>query len=106
GEMVVVDEAGLSHFQKLQDWPRLGGQLVYYLFDVIWVDGHDVKSWPLERRRDLLKQIMPQSEIVRFSDHIAGDGEAFYQAGAQAGLEGVMAKRLGSRYQEGRRSKD
>lgn len=106
GEMVVVDEAGLSHFQRLQDWPGLGGQLVFYLFDVIWTDGRDVRHWPVERRRELLREIMPQSEVVRFSDHITGEGEAFYRAASQAGLEGVMAKRLGSRYQEGRHSRD
>jgi bifunctional non-homologous end joining protein LigD len=106
GEMVVVDDAGLSHFQWLQDWPGKGGQLVYYLFDLTWVDGHDVKNWPLERRREILRQIIPESNLVRFSDHVTGQGEAFYQAAAGAGLEGAMAKRLGSRYQEGRRSKD
>lgn len=106
GELVAVDADGRSHFQWLQHWPEYGGQLVYCVFDLMWAQGRDLRELPLERRRDLLRQLVPADGPVRFSDQVEAEGEAFYQAARHAGLEGVMAKRRGSRYREGRRSRD
>jgi bifunctional non-homologous end joining protein LigD len=108
GEIVVVDDRGVSQFQLLQNYMRdkRGGQLVYYVFDVVYCDGYELHHLPLIRRKEILRQILPDSGYVRFSQHLADKGKAFYQAAKEHGLEGVIAKNAGSTYQFGRRGRD
>ena len=105
GEVVVVDEAGKAHFQLLQNYQKTGaGQLVYYVFDLLYLDGHDLRRLPLMRRKALLQQIISNLPQVVLSDHIEEHGVAFFNLVSQRGLEGIIAKDARSPYQEGQRS--
>lgn len=102
GEVVAVDDNGYSRFEWLQNWNRTAeGHLTYYVFDLLWADGHDLRSWPLTQRKQALKHIVPSKSNVRYSDHIVGKGKAFFQAAAKKGLEGIVAKKADSPYREG-----
>lgn len=107
GEIVVVDERGKAHFEWLQNWhqdPK--GQLKYFLFDIIWCDGHDVRSMPLLERKKLLKTILPKSDVLEYSDHLEKDGLKLFHQMQTKGLEGMVAKRADSTYQEATRGGD
>jgi bifunctional non-homologous end joining protein LigD len=105
GEVVVVDDQGRSDFQALQHYQDSGsGHLLYYVFDLLYFQGHDLTSLPLVRRKELLKKILPSSPKIRFSDHVGNEGALFYRVAKEKGLEGIMAKHSQSVYEAGRRS--
>lgn len=105
GEIVAVDDKGRSDFQKLQRYLRSGeGEVKYYVFDVLYAQGYDLQSLPLRRRRDILAGLLPVSRTVRISDFIEKEGKAFFRAAEKNGLEGIVAKDLGSPYLAGRRT--
>jgi bifunctional non-homologous end joining protein LigD len=105
GEVVVVDETGKPNFQWLQNYPGLiQGQLLYYVFDLLYLDAHDLCKLPLVRRKDLLKRVSLPSPRVQVSDHIEEEGIPLFKAASKRGLEGIVAKDGESRYLEGRRS--
>lgn len=104
GEIVVIDEAGRPRFEWMQNWRREPkGELHYYVFDILWLDGHDVRTMPLIERKALLKGIIPKNSAIRYSDHIETDGIALFKEMQRQGLEGVVAKRADSTYQENNR---
>jgi bifunctional non-homologous end joining protein LigD len=106
GEIVVLNEEGKSDFKALQDWNNFpNGELVYYIFDVLWLDGISLLSLPLTERKEVLKQIVPDSGVIRFSDSIDGFGKDFYTIAKQNGLEGIIAKQKSSIYNTGYRTK-
>jgi bifunctional non-homologous end joining protein LigD len=106
GEIVVLDAAGKSQFQLLQNYQQTKkGPLVYFVFDLLYLDGHDVRGLPLRRRKELLTQILPQLSNIKISEHIETNGVAFFAAVAEQGLEGIMAKDGASRYADGKRGK-
>jgi bifunctional non-homologous end joining protein LigD len=106
GEIVAVDSEGRSHFEWLQNWSREPrGQLIYYVFDLLWCDGHDLRGQPLTERKSLLQKILSSGSVIRYSDHIEGNGTAFFKTAEEQRIEGIMAKDEASRYLEGRRSK-
>jgi bifunctional non-homologous end joining protein LigD len=102
GEIVVVDGHGAPHFEWLQGWKQNQyGSLRYYVFDVLWVGGLDVRDMPLVERKALLRQLIPHdSDIVRYSDHVEHNGLALYKEMQKRGLEGVVAKKADSTYHE------
>jgi bifunctional non-homologous end joining protein LigD len=105
GEVVAVDESGRSSFQLLQQFHQTGrGNLLYYVFDLLHLDGHDLTGLPLMRRKEILERLLPIGR-VRYSEYISGDGLAFYEAARGQGLEGIMAKEGESTYRPGRRTK-
>lgn len=107
GEIVVVDDRGHPDFQLLQDYPKSArGHLLYYVFDLLHLEGHDLMKQPLVARKELLKKILPRGPKVRFSDHIRAEGEAFFWLVKEKGLEGMIAKRAQSVYRAGRRSRE
>ena len=106
GEIVVVDDRGHPDFQMLQDYRKSGkGHLLYYVFDLLYFQGHDLTSLPLLRRKELLKKILPSAPKIRFSDHTANDGVLFFHVVKEKGLEGIVAKHSQSAYQMGRRTR-
>jgi DNA ligase D-like protein (predicted ligase)/DNA ligase D-like protein (predicted 3'-phosphoesterase) len=106
GEIVVVDDRGQPDFQLLQNYQKSGsGHLLYYVFDLLHFQGHDLTSLPLLRRKELLKKILPASPKIRFSDHVWSDGILFFNVVKEKGLEGIIAKHAQSTYQIGRRSR-
>lgn len=101
GEVVVVDADGRPHFEWLQNWSRdQHGTLHYYVFDILWCDGHDVRTMPLAGRKKLLKSLIPKNDVLRYSDHIETDGEGLFKEMQKRGLEGIVAKQANSPYRE------
>jgi bifunctional non-homologous end joining protein LigD len=106
GEIVVVDDQGRSDFQMLQHYQDPGnGHLLYYVFDLLYFRGHDLSGLPLQRRKELLKRILPSVPKIRFSDHVLHEGLLFYKVAKEKGLEGIIAKYTQSTYEAGRRSR-
>lgn len=106
GEIIAVNDQGKGDFQLLQQWQKTGqGHLVYYVFDILWINGGNVMALPLVERKELLQNILPENDVIRYSDHIVGDGKAFYEEAMHQGLEGIMAKKADSTYSPGIRTK-
>jgi bifunctional non-homologous end joining protein LigD len=106
GEIVVVDDRGHPDFQMLQNYQKSGrGHLIYYVFDLLHFRGHDLTGLPLLRRKKLLKEILPHSPEIKFSDHIPREGLLFFNVAKEKGLEGIIAKHAQSVYRIGRRSR-
>ncbi|MBI5117789.1 hypothetical protein HZA56_15045 [Candidatus Poribacteria bacterium] len=106
GEIVVVDDQGSPDFQMLQDYSKSGsGHLLYYAFDLLYFQGHDLTNLPLLGRKELLKRILPAAPKIRFSDHVRKEGVLFFNAAKEKGLEGIIAKHSQSAYRMGRRSR-
>jgi len=106
GEVVVLDNKGHPSFEALQNYRshRSTGQLIFQVFDILYLDGHDLRGLPLIRRKEILRHILPAVPGLAFCDHIQEHGLAFFDAVAKAGLEGMLAKDGASKYLAGRRS--
>jgi bifunctional non-homologous end joining protein LigD len=106
GEIVAVNEKGFGDFQLLQNWQTTRiGDLHYYVFDIVWLEGYDLTSLPLTERKRILQQIIPPGDdVIKYSDHILKEGEKFFKVALKEGLEGIMAKKLASKYEPGNRA--
>ena len=106
GELVVVDERGRPRFELIQrkEMDRL--EAAYFVFDVLAIDRHDTIGLPYEERRRLLRELLDDGPNWQVPAHRLGDGQALLDATEAQELEGVMAKRLGTTYRPGARSKD
>jgi bifunctional non-homologous end joining protein LigD len=105
GEVCALDEDGRPSFSAMQQG-KPGTPIVYYVFDLLEVEGEPVIDLPLEERRKRLEKLLDKrNRIVRFSEAF-DDGEALLAAAEKQGLEGIMAKRLGTRYIPGTRSRE
>lgn len=103
GEIVVLDENGMPSFQLIQNYQRTEkGVLIYYVFDLLYLDGYDIRSLPLLKRKELLKKMIPKSSHVRYCDHIKKKGIDFFTLALEKGLEGIVAKSATSHYLQGR----
>ena len=76
--------------------------IIYYAFDLLYLDGYDLRRVTLEDRKRVLKEILKPGELVRFSDHYPGQGVALFEIAKQKGLEGILAKKSNSCYEERR----
>jgi bifunctional non-homologous end joining protein LigD len=105
-EVVVQTEAGVASFTALVDALKTGsGTLILYAFDLLHLDGYDVRAAPLKDRKAALAKILAahgDTSRIRYSDHIEGEGEAVFRAAGRLGLEGIVSKRLSAPYQSGR----
>lgn len=110
GEMVALQPDGKPDFHALQR--AIGGKrgaprLVYQVFDLLYLDGRELLGMDvLTRKRMLEERVCGRCPCVRYTDHLVGSGPALHRAAHQAGLEGIVSKRLGSRYRPGVRSRD
>jgi bifunctional non-homologous end joining protein LigD len=107
GEVVVLGQDGVSDFQRLQNSLEEGkeGACVYFAFDALFLDGYDLRALPLLARKQLLGErfaAMARTERLRFSDHVRGEGAAFFAQACKLGLEGIISKRAESGYVSGR----
>ena len=113
GEVVVLDDDARPAFSRLQrralltrrpDVERAAVEhpAVYYLFDLLAFEGHDLRGLPLARRKALLRRVLPAAGPLRYADHVEERGEELYAAARQRGLEGLVAKRADSTYRAGR----
>ncbi len=107
GEIVVIGSTGNSNFNALQNWrSEADGELIYYLFDILWYDGTDIKDLPLTERKAILASIIPANPIIRYSNDFETSGIEFLEMATKMGLEGIMAKKKTSRYHTGIRTKE
>ena len=113
GELVVLDPRGHPSFQRLQNRAQLRGArdirraavdnpASYYVFDLMALEGYDLRGLPLERRKALLAQLLPRLGALRYSEHWEKDGETLYAQVERMGLEGIMAKQAASPYRSRR----
>jgi bifunctional non-homologous end joining protein LigD len=107
GEVVALGEDGLPSFSLLQELTGTqSAQLVYQVFDLLYLDGRSLLAVPLEDRKHLLKMVLRGGDRrVRYADHIVGEGTAFLEAAAKQHLEGIIAKHRTSPYLPGIRSR-
>ena len=112
GEIAALDEHGRSSFSLMQQRTGIRERgrhtssrrdipVQYYVFDLLYLDGYDLRRVPLEQRKDVLARIMEASGPLRYSDHFS-QGKALFDVAKQKGLEGILAKRRDSLYEERR----
>ena len=107
GEIVSVNDKGMADFSSLQNWrSEADGTLIYYVFDILWYDGKDTTQLPLIERKELLKNILPESPNIKFSESFETSGLEFFKLAEEMSLEGIMAKKSDSLYTQGIRSKE
>ena len=116
GEIVALDDQGRPSFSLMQQRTGVGEggrrirrtrddiPVVYYVFDLLYLDGYDLMQADLALRKQLLASIISSNDMIRYSDHYVGQGSALFEAAAQRGLEGIVAKRRGSCYFQKRSS--
>ena len=108
GEIVVVDENGISHFADLQQAlsDHASERLTYFAFDLVYLDGYDLTKVPLVERKAALQAlvapVVTPSSGIQFSDGITGDGQVLYDHATEIGLEGILSKRVDSPYIQAR----
>lgn len=101
GEVVVLDEKGRSGFQLIQNYlTKKQGKLAYYVFDILFLEGKDLRHLPLIKRKEVLKAFLKANSFktIHYSDHVNEKGKAFFKSAEKNGLEGIMAKRASSKY--------
>src|SRR6185437_1263881 len=105
GEIVVLDEQGRSRFQLLQMYRKTGkGRLAYVAFDLLELDGRDLRREPLAKRQELLASLVCGIDGLILSEWVEERGQDFFAAAREHGLEGMMAKDAASEYREGVRT--
>lgn len=113
GEIVALDERGISRFQLLQARMNLSGAreikqaardmpVRYYIFDLLYLNGRDFTGLPLARRQEILERIFIPHKYLRRTESIVSGGVAFFNAARELGLEGIMAKRRAAPYRQKR----
>jgi bifunctional non-homologous end joining protein LigD len=105
GEVVVFNEEGKPDFDALQTYNGHNTPINYCVFDILWLDGYSLMELPLTDRKAILKDLIENNEVLRFSDSFE-DGEALYQQALDLDLEGIVAKRKNSAYQPDARNAD
>ena len=113
GEVVALDADGRASFSLMQQRTgfRPGGRkavanadvvVLYYAFDLLYLDGYDWRRVPLEQRKKKLQSILQSGDALRYSDHYAAQGKALFEIARDKKLEGILAKRRASCYEEKR----
>ena len=106
GEVAFVLPNGITDFKSLQehiDSPH--PSIRYFVFDLLWLDGKDLRKKPLKERRALLAKLMSEkgiSNYLVYADYVEGSGPEFFKQACAAGLEGVVSKRADAPYRSGR----
>lgn len=102
GEIIVLNEAGLSDFSELRKAiTRRQHDLYFVAFDLLHLNGHDLRDMPLEDRREILAGMIAPGGRIQFSEALPGEAKAIYHLVDQAGLEGMVSKRKDSKYRSG-----
>src|SRR5690606_26225870 len=107
GEIVVFDSEGKPNFQLLQqidDYPQ--AEVVYQVFDLLWLNGYSTEELALVERKELLKEALIETDRIKFCDHIVERGKALFEQMKASKLEGMIAKKADSLYRENYRSND
>jgi bifunctional non-homologous end joining protein LigD len=107
GEVVVVNDDGVSNFNSLQNWrSEADGELLFYVFDVLWLDGKNLMGLSQKERSAVLLTLVPENGIIRSGFSVEARGTEFFDVAKDMGLEGIIAKRSDSTYLPGDRSRD
>lgn len=106
GEVVALDEHGRSRFQLLQNAGRNSARLLYCVFDLLYLDGKDLRGKPLLERKEMLARLLPKSPLLLYSARVAGDGIEAFNRAKRASEEGVIAKLASGRYHSGARTRE
>ncbi|MGD9555870.1 MAG: DNA ligase D [Mangrovibacterium sp.] len=107
GEVCYIDSGQKADFQKLQHNQDEQEKLHYYVFDILWLNGHDLKSLPLLERKKLLQVLLAHPPPhIHYLEHREKEGEAFFHEIEEKGLEGIIAKKADGRYNPGERTKE
>ncbi|HLW21464.1 MAG TPA: DNA ligase D, partial [Cyclobacteriaceae bacterium] len=107
GEIVAVNDKGIANFNSLQNWrSEADGELLYYVFDILWLDGKNLMHLPLKERKAILLSIVPEEGLIRIGFSVNAKGTDFFDAARKMNLEGIIAKRSDSTYVPDSRSKD
>ena len=109
GEVVIVDKAGRSSFQRLQQSMGKGGDkvpaFVFQIFDLIFIEGYSLTHTPLRERKGALEKLLAETKSkgpLRYSDHVEGNGALFFKQACEYGIEGIVSKLAGSPYESTR----
>lgn len=102
GEVVVLNDEGRPSFDALQKFNGHDDPIYYYIFDLLWVNGYDIKDLPLLDRKQILKAIIGENEVLKVSDHFE-DGRALFKQMQDMDMEGIVAKQKESPYVEDER---
>lgn len=106
GEVVVYRD-GLPSFQAIQNYKSTQNLPIQFIvFDCLQYNGKDLSKLKLIERKEILKNILPQSDIIKYCDHVEKDGIALFEQATKMELEGIVAKRMDSKYNPGKRSKE
>jgi bifunctional non-homologous end joining protein LigD len=107
GEIVAVDENGIPRFQLLQRFQKQPtAPTLYFVFDVLWIDGVDITGKNLMERRAVLERIVKPAAGIQLASFVEGQGKALFNLAKTKGMEGIVAKRKTSAYRPGKRSAD
>lgn len=107
GEIIVLDDSGKPSFQRLQNYSARDKHVIqYYVFDIIELDGKTIVDLPLLERKKMLKEMLPESNVIRYCDHVEDEGKMLFREMQKMGLEGMIAKRKKSKYLIGKRTTD
>jgi bifunctional non-homologous end joining protein LigD len=100
GEIVVLNADGIPQFNALQNYneENTKGLLMYYVFDLLHLNGHDTVELALNDRKQLLKQLIPEASHIQYCDHVEAMGITVYKQAVEMGMEGVIAKKANSTY--------
>jgi len=107
GEIVALDVRGHSDFERLQERMHVRAPsenlvsqmpVVFYVFDLLYCNGYDLREAPLLERKQLLQRLLHGSERFRYADHQLEHGKELFELAKENGLEGIVAKRMDSRY--------
>ncbi|MER8849940.1 ATP-dependent DNA ligase [Mesorhizobium australicum] len=102
GEIIVLNDAGLSDFGALRKAITSRQHDLYFVaFDLLHVNGHDLRDMPLEDRREILAEMVPEGQHIQFSQALPGEASAIFHLIDQAGTEGMVSKRRDSKYRSG-----
>jgi bifunctional non-homologous end joining protein LigD len=108
GEVVVEDSKGKSNFQWLQNIEDnvKRGTLKFYVFDILYFQGYDLRQLDLIQRKKILKAVLPELNNIVYSEHTIGEGIKAFESAEKKGGEGIIAKKISSRYFTNKRTKD
>jgi bifunctional non-homologous end joining protein LigD len=106
GEVVVFRD-GMPSFQAIQNYKSTQNLAIQFIvFDCLQLKGKDLTKMKLTERKEILKDILPENDILKYCDHVEGDGIALFEQARKINLEGIIAKRSDSKYFPGKRSKE
>ena len=115
GELIALDSKGKQCFQCLQGYLNVfhkavskdiepPSAVIYYVFDILYLEGYDLTGVPLEKRKEVLKANLIPGDILRLVEYFPAEGEKLFKAAVDNGLEGIIAKKKKSKYETGKRS--